>query len=234
MFPGLRHQPKVRAAPRHRVQAIPPPAIQGRPATRVIPVTPLKQAIRATPAIPRLPLIPVIRVAETIAADADADAGGAVHVPVVREVRAVTGRERAHRRAGNLPQVMEASPAVRVDKWLWAVRLFRTRTAATNACNRGKVQINGASAKPSRSVRPGDILQANNGVLTRTVKVLALLERRVGASLVSQYLEDLTPPAEYEAARQRAADPIGYRPPGSGRPTKRERRILQDFFGEEP
>jgi ribosome-associated heat shock protein Hsp15 len=135
-------------------------------------------------------------------------------------------------RAEKLP-AMTTNPAIRVDKWLWAVRLFRTRTAATSACNGGKVTINGAATKPARPVRVGDIIAANNGALTRTVKVLGLLDKRVGAPLVGRYLEDLTPPAEYEAARERAKDTMGRRAPGSGRPTKRDRRILQSFFGTE-
>jgi ribosome-associated heat shock protein Hsp15 len=128
---------------------------------------------------------------------------------------------------------METNPAIRVDKWLWAIRLFRTRTAATSACNGGKVTINGATTKPARSVHIGDVIAANNGTLTRTVKVLGLLDKRVGAPLVSRYLEDLTPASEYEAARERAKDVVGRRAPGSGRPTKRDRRILQSFFGHE-
>lgn len=129
---------------------------------------------------------------------------------------------------------MEAIPAARVDKWLWAVRIFRTRTAAATACNGGKVKVNGVTAKPSRSVRAGDVVEANNGTLTRTVKVGALPASRVGAALVSRHLEDLTPASEYEAARERsAAPPGGVRPAGSGRPTKRDRRILQSFFGNE-
>jgi ribosome-associated heat shock protein Hsp15 len=128
---------------------------------------------------------------------------------------------------------METIPAIRVDKWLWAVRLFRTRTAATTACNGGKVTVNGATTKPARLVRPGDVIAANNGTLTRTVKVIGSLEKRVGAPLVQKYLEDLTPAAEYEAARQREKEADGRRSPGSGRPTKRDRRILQSFFGHE-
>ncbi len=129
---------------------------------------------------------------------------------------------------------MEATPAVRIDKWLWAVRLFRTRSAAADACNGGKVTVNGLNAKPSRSIRAGDVVTAHTGLLTRTVRVTLAIERRVGAALVPRHLEDLTPAAEYEAARQRNSAPVGgYRPPGAGRPTKRDRRILQSFFGDE-
>jgi len=129
--------------------------------------------------------------------------------------------------------VMEATPAVRIDKWLWAVRVFRTRTAAATACNGGKVTVNGVTAKASRAVKIGDIIQAYTGTLTRTVKVTALIERRVGAALVARQLEDLTPASEYEAAREQARSTVGQRRPGTGRPTKRDRRILQSFFGNE-
>src|SRR3954469_6316084 len=85
---------------------------------------------------------------------------------------------------------------VRMDKWLWAVRLYKTRTLAAAACRGGKVTIGGEAVKPSRSVRVGDLISASLGELTRTFKVLALLERRVGPKLVSSYAEDHTPAAE--------------------------------------
>jgi ribosome-associated heat shock protein Hsp15 len=131
-------------------------------------------------------------------------------------------------------RVMEATPAVRIDKWLWAVRIFRTRSAAATACNGGRVTVNGARVKPSRSIRCGDVITASTGPLTRTVKVTGLIERRVGAPLVANHLDDLTPPEEYAAARERAAHAgAAHRPAGSGRPTKRDRRILQSYFGDE-
>ncbi len=172
-----------------------------------------------------------------VAADDDVAAAAAAAdqgVPAVRMGQA----EAVVRRRAPVPHpaaaVMEATPAVRIDKWLWAVRLFRTRSAAAEACNGGKVTVNGLNAKPARSIRPGDIICAHTGVLTRTVRVTLAIERRIGAALVAQHLEDLTPAAEYEAARQRNSAPIGgYRPPGAGRPTKRDRRILQSFFGDE-
>ena len=125
---------------------------------------------------------------------------------------------------------MHAPESVRLDKWLWAVRLYKTRTIATEACNAGKVKIAGENVKPARNVRIGEIFTANCGDITKTVKVLALLDARVGAKLVPKFLEDLTPPSEYEKQRERRLAPIGVRPPGSGRPTKKDRRKLSNFL----
>jgi ribosome-associated heat shock protein Hsp15 len=118
-----------------------------------------------------------------------------------------------------------------MDKWLWSVRLYKTRSLAAEACASGKVQIKGQPVKPARSVHVGEVITAVTGELTRTVKVLDLLDRRVGAKLVPQYLEDLTPASEYEKPREKSFAPIGHRPKGTGRPTKRDRRILQSYFG---
>ena len=128
---------------------------------------------------------------------------------------------------------MAPTSAVRADRWLWSVRLYKTRSLATHACAAGKVQINGQPCKAARNVRVGDILTTSLADITRTVKVLAVLESRIGAKLVPRYLEDRTPAEEYEKLRQhKEVVPDGYRPKGTGRPTKRDRRILQSFFGE--
>jgi ribosome-associated heat shock protein Hsp15 len=118
---------------------------------------------------------------------------------------------------------------VRIDKWLWAVRLYKTRALATQACRGGHVTIAGDSVKPSRTVRVGDVIAARTGELLKTVKVLGLIGNRVGPKLVDQYIEDLTPAAEYlrvEQARE-VARSVPHRPKGSGRPTKKERRQLE-------
>jgi ribosome-associated heat shock protein Hsp15 len=115
---------------------------------------------------------------------------------------------------------------VRLDKWLWAVRVYKTRSRAAAACIAGHVKVNGAGAKPSRHVHPGESITARQGDVTRTVKVLAPLERRVAAAVVPLYLEDLTPPSEYQK-RERAQPPATFlRPKGAGRPTKKDRRAL--------
>lgn len=119
----------------------------------------------------------------------------------------------------------------RVDKWLWATRLYKTRSLATAACKAGKVKIEGINAKPSRTVTPGDVVTVRKDGVVRTVKVIAMLDKRVGAKLVADYLEDLTPAEEYEAARERNRS-LGLRQPrGAGRPTKRRRRMMDKYFG---
>lgn len=125
---------------------------------------------------------------------------------------------------------MEATSGVRADRWLWAVRLYKTRSLAGAACEAGHVQINGHPCKPARTVRPGDVLNALTGEINRTVKVIGVLESRIGAKLVPQYLEDLTPAAEYAKPREKSFAPIGLRPKGAGRPTKKDRRMLGSFF----
>jgi ribosome-associated heat shock protein Hsp15 len=118
---------------------------------------------------------------------------------------------------------MATVPSLRIDKWLWAARVFKTRSLAAAACDGGKVDVNEQSAKPARSVRPGDVVKVTlpQG-RRRIVKVVALDDRR-GPSVVARALyEDLTPP---EPPRPRYAPPP-FRPPGAGRPTKRERRDL--------
>jgi ribosome-associated heat shock protein Hsp15 len=115
---------------------------------------------------------------------------------------------------------------IRLDKWLWAVRLYKTRSRAIAACHAGHVRIDGQRVKPSRPVRVGEIIEARTGEITRRYRVLEPLERRVGARLVPQYAEDLTPEEEYLRPREARRDPFFRRPKGAGRPTKRDRRML--------
>ncbi len=125
---------------------------------------------------------------------------------------------------------MSDSSAPRIDKWLWAVRLFKTRSVATQACRAGRVKVDGLAVKPSREVHEGMVIQVQTGPIQREVKVLGPIDKRVGAKLVSQHMEDMTPEEEYqklEIARQQA----GMRPFRKGRPTKKERRELDDWFG---
>lgn len=113
---------------------------------------------------------------------------------------------------------------VRVDKWLWAARFFKSRSLAAAACDGGKVTVNRSSAKPSKPVSPGDMLRITLPGGKKIIKVLALAERR-GSALRAQLLyEDLTPPPPPEP---RPMAPPVFRPRGSGRPTKRERRLLE-------
>lgn len=126
---------------------------------------------------------------------------------------------------------MQPPASVRIDKWLWAVRLFKSRSLATEACNAGHVKINGLHVKPSRDVHVGETIAALAGRVQRTVKVLALLERRVGAKAVPQFMEDLTPPEEYARAREEHEPALLVFPKGWGRPTKKSRRQMEGLFG---
>ena len=127
---------------------------------------------------------------------------------------------------------MNAPGSVRIDKWLWAVRLYKSRSLAIQACQAGHVKIGGHRIKPSRDVRAGEIITALAGRVLRTVKVMALLEQRVGAAKVSEFLEDLTPPEEYARARAESLSaPVQHRK-GFGRPTKRQRRQIERFAQE--
>ena len=119
----------------------------------------------------------------------------------------------------------------RIDKWLWAVRIFKTRSLATDACRAGCVTVGGQPVKSSRDVRPGEIVVVRQGLVHRTLKVRAVPPARVGAKLVATYCEEQTPPAEFEKARQQRVQQFLARARGSGRPTKRDRRLLDRLFG---
>lgn len=121
----------------------------------------------------------------------------------------------------------------RLDKWLWSVRVFKTRPLATDACRAGKVLIGDLEAKPGRDVHVGEIITVRVGVVTRTLKVVGLPRSRVGAKLLPNFLADLTPAAEYERARQAGIEHMLARERGRGRPTKKDRRDMSDLFGFE-
>lgn len=116
--------------------------------------------------------------------------------------------------------------AVRIDKWLWAVRLFKTRSQATEACRSNKVFVGEQPVKPSREVHVGEVISFQSGQVNRTVQVKALLESRVGARLVETYLLDLTPEEEYQRVKMLKSVNFEYRDRGLGRPTKKERRLI--------
>jgi ribosome-associated heat shock protein Hsp15 len=122
---------------------------------------------------------------------------------------------------------------MRLDQWLWAVRVFKTRTQAAEAIRGGHVSIGGVATKPAREVHVDEIVVARVHQMTRMVRVLGEPPSRVGAKLVSQYMEDLTPPEEYQRRREANLLPPGFRREGSGRPTKRERRELDQFTKQE-
>ncbi len=126
---------------------------------------------------------------------------------------------------------MNSPQTERLDKWLWAVRLFRTRSLATDACRSGSVAVNGRPAKPSHAVHPGEIIGVRQGLIQRTIHVRAVPAGRVGAKLAATFCEDRTPPAEFEKARTQRVQQILARARGSGRPTKRDRRRIDRLFG---
>src|SRR5207302_583296 len=107
---------------------------------------------------------------------------------------------------------------IRIDKWLWAVRLFKTRTKAAEACDLNRVFINEQAVKPSRLVKPGIQVHLKRTGFTRTIEVLQLVEKRLPAKLVAEYYKDLTPKEEIDAFKARIARASAYREPGTGRP----------------
>jgi len=119
---------------------------------------------------------------------------------------------------------------VRVDKWLWAVRIYKTRSKATEACKKGRIIMDDLPVKPSREIVPGDIIHVKKAPVTRQYKVLALAEKRMSAKLTDDYVEDITPAEELELLETQKQMKWFNRKPGTGRPTKKERRKLDDFF----
>ncbi len=121
----------------------------------------------------------------------------------------------------------------RIDKWLWAARIFKTRTIAADACKKGRVNINGAQAKPSRMIKPGDVINVKKSPITYSFKVLQAIEKRVGAKLVPEIMENVTSPEQYELLEMSKISGFIDRARGTGRPTKKDRRSLDDFFTPE-
>ncbi|NLC50185.1 MAG: RNA-binding S4 domain-containing protein [Bacteroidales bacterium] len=121
--------------------------------------------------------------------------------------------------------------AVRIDKWLWAVRVFKTRTVASEACKKGRVLIGNNSVKPSRMIRIGEVVQVKKPPVTYSFKVIAISQKRMGAKLVPEFMENVTPPEEYEVLEMNKLSGFVDRQRGSGRPTKKERRDLEQFTG---
>jgi ribosome-associated heat shock protein Hsp15 len=118
---------------------------------------------------------------------------------------------------------------VRIDKWMWATRIFKTRTIAAEACKKNRIAIGGVNVKPSRMIKLGDVIQVRKPPVTFSFKVLGLTERRMGAKLVCEYLENVTPPEQYELLEMNRASGFVDRARGLGRPTKKDRRELEQF-----
>lgn len=119
---------------------------------------------------------------------------------------------------------------VRIDKWLWAVRIFKTRSQATEACRKGHVMVDDMPVKPSRQIHLDEVIQVRKPPYTRQFKVLALAEKRMSASLVKDFMEDTTTTEELALQEMHKNMRWISREKGTGRPTKKERRDLDDFF----
>ncbi|EJX00837.1 heat shock protein 15 [gut metagenome] len=121
----------------------------------------------------------------------------------------------------------------RIDKWLWAARIFKTRTIASEACKKGRISVNGAQVKPSRMIKPGEVIQVKKPPVTYSFKVLQAIEKRVGAKLVPEILENVTTPDQYELLEMSKISGFVDRARGTGRPTKKDRRSMEEFITPE-
>lgn len=120
--------------------------------------------------------------------------------------------------------------ALRIDKYVWAVRLTKTRSQASELISKGKIKINEMDVKPSRDIKTGDTINIHKNSAVFSYKVLELLEKRVGPKLVSIYIEDITPIEEVEKFKSYQEAQRVYRDMGTGRPSKKDRRMLDDFL----
>ena len=123
---------------------------------------------------------------------------------------------------------------VRIDKWLWAVRVFKTRSLATDACKMNRVSINGQLTKPSRLVKEGDVISVRKPPIEYSFKVLRVLNNRVGAKLVPEYMENVTPKEQYDILELQRLSRFVDRAKGLGRPTKKDRRDMEIFIEDMP
>ena len=118
----------------------------------------------------------------------------------------------------------------RIDKWLWAVRIYKTRSIAAEACKKGHIMVRDKAVKPSFLVRVGDVVQVKKSPITYSFKVLQCAENRVGAKLVPELMENVTPAEQYEALEMSRISGFVDRARGTGRPTKKERRSMDSFI----
>jgi ribosome-associated heat shock protein Hsp15 len=122
---------------------------------------------------------------------------------------------------------------VRVDKYLWAMRIYKTRSIATDACKCGRVKINGIEVKPSRSFHVGDVFTVRKGPITYTYRILQLWGNRLGAKMVPEYLQDITPKEQLDLLELARYAAQSGRDRGMGRPTKKDRRDIEQFFSDD-
>lgn len=122
-----------------------------------------------------------------------------------------------------------AKQEARIDKWLWAARIFKTRTIAADACKNGRVTLKGERIKPSRNIKEGDVIDVRKPPITYTFRVKQPIENRVGAKLVPEVLENITAPEQYELLEMSRISGFIDRARGTGRPTKKDRRQIDEF-----
>ena len=122
----------------------------------------------------------------------------------------------------------------RIDKWLWAARIFKTRTLAAEACKKGQITIGGVKQKPSKSIKEGDVVEVRKPPITYSFRVKQCIEKRVGAKLIPDVLENITPPEQYELLEMTRISGFIDRAKGLGRPTKKDRRDIDSFTADTP
>ena len=122
---------------------------------------------------------------------------------------------------------------IRVDKYLWAMRIYKTRSIATDACKCGRVKVNGVEIKPSRAFHVGDVFTVRKGPITYTYRILQLASNRLGAKMVPEYLQDITPKEQLELLELARYAAQSGRDRGTGRPTKKDRRDIEQFFSDD-
>ena len=121
----------------------------------------------------------------------------------------------------------------RIDKWLWAARIFKTRSIAADACKNGRVTIGGVNVKPSHVIKEGDVVAVRKPPVTYSFKILKTIEQRVGAKLLPEIYENVTPPDQYELLEMNRISGFVDRARGTGRPTKKDRRAMEAFLNLE-
>lgn len=124
----------------------------------------------------------------------------------------------------------KAGPSARIDKWLWAARIYKTRSTAVDAIKNGRVTIDGVNVKPSRIIKTGETINVRKPPVTYSFKVLSCIEQRVGAKLIPQVYENVTDPKQYELLEMSRISGFVDRQRGTGRPTKKDRRALDNFI----
>lgn len=126
---------------------------------------------------------------------------------------------------------MSEQEKLRIDKYLWAIRIFKTRSLATEACKAGRVKLNGQNLKPSAVVKIGDVYQVSKGIEKKVIEVVELLTNRVESKIAVTKYKDITPVEETHAFKSMFHAPVLRRDRGAGRPTKKDRRETDDLLG---